>query len=165
MEALTFLLFWMRRNGTREKTGECEPGADFLRWKGRLEGNLTELRKLSPSPQVSHNGRTDIPQLITCAWLLLMFSCSVVSNSFTTPWTVAHQAPLSIGFSRQECCSGFPFLSPEDLPNPGIKLMSVLSPTSADGFFTSSATWKAQDLGRGSLIPSWKKGQMLNREC
>ena len=152
MEALTFLLFWMRRNGTREKTGECEPGADFLRGKGRLEGNLTELRKLSPSPQVPHNGRTDIPQIITCAWLLLLFSCSVVSNSFTTPWTVAHQAPLSIGFSRQECCSGFPFLSPGDLPNP-------------DGFFTSSATWKAQDLGRGSLIPSWKKGQMLNREC
>ena len=111
----------MRRNGTREKTGECEPGADFLRGKGRLEGNLTELRKLSPSPQVPHNGRTDIPQIITCAWLLLLFSCSVVSNSFTTAWTVAHQAPLSIGFSRQECCSGFPFLSPGDLPDPNIE--------------------------------------------
>ena len=38
-----------------------------------------------------------------------------------TPWTVAHQAPLSMGFSRQECWSGLPFPSPEDLPDPGIE--------------------------------------------
>ena len=38
-----------------------------------------------------------------------------------TPWTVAHQAPLSMGFSRQEHWSGLPFPSPGDLPNPGIK--------------------------------------------
>ena len=38
-----------------------------------------------------------------------------------TPWTVARQAPLSMGFSRQEHWSGFPFPSPEDLPDPGIK--------------------------------------------
>ena len=38
-----------------------------------------------------------------------------------TPWTVAHQAPPSMGFSRQECWSGLPFPSPGDLPNPGIK--------------------------------------------
>ena len=40
---------------------------------------------------------------------------------FTTPCTVAHQAPLSIGFSRQECWSGLPFPSPGDLPDPGIE--------------------------------------------
>ena len=40
---------------------------------------------------------------------------------FATPWTVAHQAPLSMGFSRQEYWSGLPFPSPGDLPNPGIK--------------------------------------------
>ena len=38
---------------------------------------------------------------------------------FATPWTVAHNAPLSMGFSRQEYWSGLPFPSPEDLPNPG----------------------------------------------
>ena len=38
-----------------------------------------------------------------------------------TPWTVAYQAPLSMGFSRQEYWSGLPFPSPGDLPNPGIK--------------------------------------------
>ena len=40
---------------------------------------------------------------------------------FATPWTVARQAPLSMGFSRQEYWSGLPFPSPGDLPNPGIK--------------------------------------------
>ena len=43
---------------------------------------------------------------------------------FATPWTVAYQAPLSMGFSRQEHWSGLPFPSPGDLPDPGIKLGS-----------------------------------------
>ena len=45
-----------------------------------------------------------------------------------TPWTVALQAPLSMGFSRQEYWSGLPFPSPGDLPNPGIKPKSAVSP-------------------------------------
>ena len=45
---------------------------------------------------------------------------SVVSDS-ATPWTVSHQAPLSMGFSRQEYWSGLPYPSPGDLPKPGIK--------------------------------------------
>ena len=44
---------------------------------------------------------------------------------FATPWTVAHQAPPSMGFSRQEYWSGSPFLSPEDLPNPGSSLLQA----------------------------------------
>ena len=40
---------------------------------------------------------------------------------FVAPWTVAHQAPPSMGFSRQEYWSGLPFLSPGDLPDPGIE--------------------------------------------
>ena len=47
-------------------------------------------------------------------------SRSVMSDS-VTPWTVAHQASLSMEFSRQEYWSGSPFPSPEELPNPGIK--------------------------------------------
>ena len=50
----------------------------------------------------------------------LLFSHSVVSNS-ATPRTAARQAPLSMGFSRQERWSGSPFPSQEDLPDPGIK--------------------------------------------
>ena len=50
----------------------------------------------------------------------LLLSRSVMSDSATS-WTVAHQAPLSMGFSRQEYWSGLPFPSPGDLPDPGIK--------------------------------------------
>ena len=50
---------------------------------------------------------------------MLLFNSLVVSDSFVTPWTVAHQAPLLMGFSRQEYWSRLPFPSPGDLPNPG----------------------------------------------
>ena len=53
---------------------------------------------------------------------------------FTTPWTVAHQALLSMGFPKQEYCSGLPFPTPGDLPDSGIKPMS---PTVAGAFFTA----------------------------
>ena len=53
--------------------------------------------------------------------LLLLFSCSVMSDSFLTPWTIACQVLLSMEFSRQEYWSGLPFPSPGDLPDPGIK--------------------------------------------
>ena len=46
---------------------------------------------------------------------------SVVSDSLQPPWTVAHQAPLSMGFSKQEYWSGLPVPSPGDHPNPGIE--------------------------------------------
>ena len=55
--------------------------------------------------------------------VLLLFSHSVVSDSFVTPWPVAHQVPLSRGFPKQECWSGLLFPSPEDLLDPGIGLM------------------------------------------
>jgi len=47
-----------------------------------------------------------------------------MSDSSTTPWTIAHQAPLPMGFPRQEYWSGLPFPSLGDLPDPGIKLAS-----------------------------------------
>ena len=61
-------------------------------------------------------------------------ACSVMSDS-ATPWTRAHQAPLAMEFSRQECWSGFPFPIPGDLSDPEIKPTSLLSPTSAGRFF------------------------------
>ena len=54
-----------------------------------------------------------------------MLICLILSNSFVSPWTVAHQAPLSKGFSRQEYWSGLPFISPGDFPDPGIELVSL----------------------------------------
>ena len=63
---------------------------------------------------------------------------------FAIPWTVACQAPLSTGFSRQESWSGLPCPPPGDLPDPGIKPASLMSPALAGGFFTTNATWEAQ---------------------
>ena len=57
---------------------------------------------------------------------------------FVTPWTVAHQAPSSE--DRQEYWSGLACLPPEDLPDSGIKLASLMSPALAGGFFTTNAT-------------------------
>ena len=59
------------------------------------------------------------------------------------PSTVACQAPLSMGFSRQENWSGLPFPPPGDLPDLGIEPVSLTSPALADGFFTASVTWEA----------------------
>ena len=67
---------------------------------------------------------------------------SVVSDSATL-WTVAHQAPLSMGFSRQEYWSVLPCPPPGHLPDPGIELASLMSPALSGGFFTTSPTWEA----------------------
>ena len=72
--------------------------------------------------------------------VLSHFSCI---QRFATLWTVARQAPLSMGLSRQEYWSRLPFPSPGDLPNPGIKPTSLTSPALAGRFFTISAAWEA----------------------
>ena len=75
-----------------------------------------------------------------CAWVL---SCSVMSSSLQPAlWTVAHQAPLSMKFSRQEYWNELPFPPPRDLPNPGIKPMSPAFPTLAGRFFTTEQLGK-----------------------
>ena len=62
---------------------------------------------------------------------------------FASPWAVACQALLSMGFSRQEYWSGLPFPPPGDLPNPGMETESPVSPALAGGFFYDQATWEA----------------------
>ena len=69
--------------------------------------------------------------------------CSVVSNS-ATPWTAAHQAPLSMGVSRQESWSGLPCPPPGELPDPGIKPLSPVS----------SCTWEVSVNSKLHLEPS-----------
>ena len=86
-----------------------------------------------PSSSVHGNfpgGRTtDFWVLLPCQSLwqaaLCLFSHKVISDSFATPWTVAHQGPLSIGFPRQEYWGGWPFPPPEDLPNSGFQPTSL----------------------------------------
>ena len=58
-------------------------------------------------------------------------SGSDAPDSSVIPWTIAHKAPLSMGFTRQEYWSGLPFPSPGDLPSPGIKPGSPALPTNS----------------------------------
>ena len=75
-----------------------------------------------------------------------MLSSFSHTQLFATLWTVGRQAPLSMGFFRQEYWHGLPCPPPGDLPNPGIEPTTLRSPALAGGFFTTSATWEAQDL-------------------
>ena len=69
----------------------------------------------------------------------MLISHSVVSETFATPWTIAHQAPLSMGFPRQEHWSRLPVPSSADFPDPGIK---PVSPVLAGGLFTTEPPGK-----------------------
>ena len=69
----------------------------------------------------------------------MLLSHQVMFDSFVTPWTVTCQAPLSMGFPRQEYWSGLSFPSPENFPDPGIK---PTSPALAGGFFTTEPPGK-----------------------
>ena len=71
--------------------------------------------------------------------MLSRFSCVQL---FATLWTVARQAPLSMGLSRQEYWTGWSCPPPEDLLYSGIETASCMSPALAGGFFTTSATWE-----------------------
>ena len=85
--------------------------------------------------EVSH-----LPLILLCAKSLSRVQL------FATLWTVAHQAPLSMGFSCHDYWCGLLFPPPGDLPNTGIEPLSLMSPALAGGFFTTSATWEAQLL-------------------
>ena len=100
-----------------------------------------------------------IKHFLKCMWLYMvhlklvviinfiwcMLSCSSHVWLFVTPWTVVCQAPLSMGFSRQEYWSGLLYPPPEDLRDAGVKstsLWSLMFPTLTGRFFTTSATIK-----------------------
>ena len=81
---------------------------------------------------------------ITSDGNIVVLSCSVMSNSLQPHGLcVARQAPLSMGFCRQEYWSGLLCPPPGDLPKPGIELASLVSPALAGEFFTTSTTWEA----------------------
>ena len=94
-----------------------------------------------------------------CVCVCVMLSCFSCVRLCATLWTVSHQAPLSMGFSRQQYWSGLPFPPPGDLPDPGIKPSSQASPTLAGRFFTTSTTWEAFILRYASIISQydWKE--------
>ena len=88
-----------------------------------------------------HNQMTNKPlvlKLYGCVRAQLLHA-----SLFVIPWTVAHQAPLSMGLSRQEYWSGLPCPPPGDLSDTGIEPVSFMSPALAGGFFITSTTWEA----------------------
>ena len=118
-----WMIEWIDTNYLHIGLVNCGPGGeghseDEDNGLGNDERELTDTR---PCMQA---------QSLSCLWL------------FGTPWTVAHRAPLSMGFSRQQYWSGLPFPSLGDLPHSGIQPMSVASPALAGQFFTTSATWE-----------------------
>ena len=78
-----------------------------------------------------------ILQARTLEWVAISFSCIQL---FAILWTVAHQGPLSVEFSRQDHWSGLPFPPPGDLPDPGTELASPRTSALAGRFFTTGAT-------------------------
>ena len=114
----------------------------------KLEIECNKIRFLFLQPP--HSFKTPCNESLDCSSCLLMCVCVCVCvcvsvlnrftcvRLFTTLWTVACQAPLSMGFSRKEDWSGQPFPSQGKLPNSAIKPMSLTSPALAGGFVTTS---------------------------
>ena len=89
--------------------------------------------------------------------LFFVLSCFICVRLFVTLWTVVRQAPLSMGFSRQECWGGLPRPPPGDLLAPGIKPTSLMSPAVAGRFFTTSTTWEPCALFTGGYVEAWSR--------
>ena len=111
MIPFTELILWKKGRGVNSKS------YSFFRYPAKSSSTLQHL--------ILHK-----PEIVNRSFGVL--SRSVVSDSLWPPWTIAHQAPLSMGFSRQEYCSGLPYPSPGDLPDPESK---PTSPELAGGIF------------------------------
>ena len=109
----------------------CKAHWDFSGFESGL-GYLISVEGQSP-------GNQDVSGCV-CA-----LSCFSRVWHCVTFWTVAHQALLSMGLSRQDYWSELPCLPPGDLPNSRVKHMSLKSPALAGRFFTTSTTWEAHD--------------------
>ena len=86
----------------------------------------------------------------SCRHAVFMLDCLSCVQLFVTLWTVIYQAPLSMGFTRQEYCSGLSSSPPGDLPDLKVKPTSLIPFALAVRFFTTSTTWKGPQLQRSS---------------
>ena len=139
----------------REPDQVSRPPGDFEQWRDQPLGQLGAEAAQQPVaeqvtarylPSVSAGDcpplavfhPTSDPSRVTILSCGRMLSHTDVSDS-ATPWTAALEAPLSMGFSRQEYWSGLPFPPPGDLPDSGIE---PLSPALSDGFFATELPGK-----------------------
>jgi len=115
--------------------------------KGKAQGRMCSVPRAATTRHCKHTNS----KLNLRVCMLSHFSCVQL---FVTLWTVACQAPLSMGFSRQEYWRGLPCPPPGDLPYPGIK---PVSPALEGRFFTTSTTWEAQASHNRNLFSlSWR---------
>ena len=116
------------------------PHKDPMRWLLYL---LSEPRKLRPTEDWGSDpgGLSPEPVLptIVCVCVCLCVKSLSHVQLFVTPWTVAHQAPLSMAVSRQEYWNGLPFPPPGDLPDPGVDPVST--------YFSCIGRWVLYHLG------------------
>ena len=92
-----------------------------------------------------------VPRILVIIFVFLSVIAVVIMSLshvrlFASPWTVVHQAPLSMGFSRQEYWSGLPIPHPGDLPDPPVQPMSPTSPALAGKFFTTELPGKSLSM-------------------
>ena len=131
----------------------CEPGGVFRTlylFFCRLRGTEHQNTQLQPNrkqqwsyiKQRSHNLDSILYFSQQICLQLLVCAKSLRVRLFATLWTVAHQAPLSMGVSRQEYWNGLPCPPPGDLPNPEIESVSPKSPALAGGFFVKCQSYR-----------------------
>ena len=118
------LIYWEHKRKSKERNGNIVLHLFILLCLGLRQKGLTDLSTISLANDIG------------CVCVLSHVQLCV------TPWTVAHQTPLSTGFSRQEYWNGLPFPPSGHLPVPGIEPMSPVSPALTGGLFTTEPLGK-----------------------
>ena len=121
----------------------CPVFTSSLYLQGEGKGDVGD-RPLPPRIPCPKKSLCICPNFFLLHLVLCLLSCFNRVWICVTLWSVAHEAPLSMGFSRQENWSGLSCPPPGDLPDPGIKPVSLMSAALAGGFFTMRATWVSE---------------------
>ena len=129
---------WRSWGGGPSPRGQVAPAPPSLYPSLSLSSSASRSgQRVGKSPWAS------VPTLsqVQCIYVLNRFSWV---RLFAIPWTVVGQAPLSMGFSKQEYWSRLPRPPPGDPPDPGIEPVSLMFPVLTRVFCTTNATWKSQ---------------------
>ena len=142
---------------TRTLASSCQVQCLFHRTSQWICRPFTKVPEMSWQPLRATSFLSICKDGGTCMHAQLVQACLTLQ----TLWTAAHQAPLSMGFFRQEYQSGLPCLPPRDFPYPGIDPVSLMSPALAVGFFTTSTPGspRALKLASECFLPKRRASQ------